>query len=69
MNRRILAAVLSAAILGGCGQTGAASHHHLRVGVARHRTPVQLVSGRAPATAPVAPSSPMVVFDEMRYWI
>ena len=69
MKRRILAAVLCAVILGGCGQTGAVSHHHLRVGVARHRTPVQLVSGRAPATVPVAPSSPMVVFDEMRYWI
>jgi hypothetical protein len=67
MKRRILAAVLFAVILGGCGQTGAVSHHHLRVGVARHRTPVHLVSGQAPA--PVAPSSPMVLFDEMRHWI
>lgn len=65
MKSRILAAVLFAVILGGCGQTGPVSHHHLRVGVARHRTPVHLVSG----PAPVAPSSPMVVFDETRYWI
>jgi len=67
MKSRILAAMLFAVILGGCGQTEALSHHHLRVGVARHRTPVHLVSG--PAQAPVAPSRPMVVFDEMRYWI
>jgi hypothetical protein len=69
MRRRILAAVLFAAILGGCGQTGAVSRHHLRVGVDRHRTPVQLVSGREPATVPAASSSPMVVFDEMPHWV
>ena len=69
MRRRILAAVLLATVVIGCGQSGAVRHGHARVGVTHHRTPVRLVSGPAPAPAPNRPSSPMVVFDEMPHWI
>ncbi len=69
MRRRILATVLLAAVVTGCGQPGAVRHGHPRVGVTHHRTPVHLVSGPAPAPAQIGPSSPMVVFDEIPQWI